>query len=257
MAKRPVFLAERTGASLVREVLLDFEWHPGFAVSQKQRSIRALHEAVRCVEPDRRTLEVSSKAVDSFGKSLSAFRLTKALPAPDCHRACLEAAFQGSKVFWDGGPQQLSELYWNPDGRDIKRIMRPWQAIPVRSFKFGDEEWPVEPKSAFYDWLYIRALCESEATDGVRDRLRQYDAFTDIEFNPRKSFNCQARSCALFVALAGRDALHRTETRDAFLELLEEHRYGSPAASDPCVGTQDDLLAEKPTLKKTAQSGAA
>jgi type I restriction enzyme M protein len=29
----------------------------------------------------------------------------------------------------------------------------------------------------------------------------EYDSFTDIEFNPEKSINCQAKSCALFVSL--------------------------------------------------------
>lgn len=108
----------------------------------------------------------------------------------------------------------------------MKRIMRPWQSIPLSHFKFGDEEWPLEPKSAFYDWLYIRALCEHELSDQIQQNIVQYDGFTDIEFNPRNSFNCQARSCALFVAISRRSALHKTETRDAFLKLLEEHDYG-------------------------------
>ena len=35
----------------------------------------------------------------------------------------------------------------------------------------------------------------------MRERVLEYAGFTDIEFNPKKSLNCQARSCALYVAL--------------------------------------------------------
>ena len=33
----------------------------------------------------------------------------------------------------------------------------------------------------------------------IEEDLNEFDAFTDIEFNPKRSFNCQAKSCALFV----------------------------------------------------------
>ena len=226
MARRPVFVPEPDGRGLVRETLVEFEWHPGFSVAQKQRSIRAFHEAARHSHQHRRILEVSTKGEEPLGRQLSAFELQKTLP-DDSFRVCLEAAFQASKVFLDGDQcTQLSELYRNRDARDVKRIMRPWQSIPLTHFRFGAEEWPLEPKSAFYDWLYIRALCEHERSDEIQREIVQYDGFTDIEFNPRKSFNCQARSCALFVAIAKRSALDKTETRDAFLKLLADQNYG-------------------------------
>ena len=171
---------------------------PGFSVAQKQRSVRALHEAARRSQRHERILEVSTKSDEPLGRQLSAFELQKALP-DDSFRTCLEAAFQASKVFLDGDHHtQLSEIYRNRDARDVKRIMRPWRSIPLEHFRFGAEEWPLEPKSAFYDWLYVRALCEHERSTDIKRKITQYDAFTDIEFNPRKSFNCQARACALF-----------------------------------------------------------
>lgn len=225
MAKRPVFFSEPDGRGLVRETLVEFEWHAGFSVAQKQRSIRALHEAAQRTA-NRRILEVSTKGEEPLGRQLSAFELLKRLPN-ESFRSCLEATFQASKVFQDGDQRtQLSELYSNRDARDVKRIMRPWQSIPLTHFRFGVDEWPLEPKSAFYDWLYIRALCEHERSNEIQREIVAYDGFTDIEFNPRKSFNCQARSCALFVALAKRSALGKTETRDAFLRLLADHDYG-------------------------------
>ena len=237
MARRPIFLPEAD--ALVREQLVEFQWHPGFSMVQKQRSIRALHEAAaRDSLQQPRILEVSTKGEESLGRQLSALQLQKRLP--DGFRTCLESAFQGSKVFLEGPNghrlTQLPELYRNRDGKDVKRIMRPWQKVPLKQFRFGDEEWPLEPKSAFYDWLYIRALCEHERSTEIQQELMQYDGFTDIEFNPVKSFNCQARSCALFVALAQRAALHRTERRDVFLTLLREHGYGQ--ISNPLFSTR-------------------
>ena len=188
-----------------------------------------MHDAARHSFAKQKILEVSTKSEgaphtqgDTLGQQLSAFRLRKALP--DGHSACLEGAFQGSKVFADGN--QLTELYSNHNGRDVKRIMRPWQKTPLKQFRFGIEDWPLEPKSAFYDWLYIQALREHPQFNEIQRSLQQYDAFTDIEFNPKKSFNCQARSCALFVALVERSALEEAETRDGFLGLLETFGYG-------------------------------
>lgn len=231
MASRPVFLLD--DSALVREKPVEFEWHPGFSVAQKQRSVRALHAAAaRDSSQSRRILEVSTKGDTALGTQLSAFRLQKTTPGG--FRTCLEAAFQGSKVFQEasGDGRQLSDLYWNRNGKDVKRIMRPWHDVTLKQFRFGDEVWPLEPKSAFYDWLYIRALCEHEQSDQIRKELVEYDAFTDIEFNPARSFNCQARSCALFTALDRRSSLARTGTRDEFLELLAEHDYGQAPRSE-------------------------
>ena len=223
MAKRPVFLPD--SKCLVREEVVEFKWYPGFSFEQKRRSIRALHVAAQDSLGNPRLLEVSTKSDasgESLGQKLSAFRLRKTLPGGEA--TCLEAAFQGSKVFADGN--QLTELYSNHSGRDVKRIMRAWQRIPLTGFRFGTEDWPLDPKSAFYDWLYIRAVLEHPQSDEIISGLQEHDAFTDIEFNPKKSFNCQARSCALLVALTMRSALDQTRTREGFLGILEEFGYG-------------------------------
>ena len=50
----------------------------------------------------------------------------------------------------------------------------------------------------------------------LSEAVCRYDAFTDVEFNPEKSINCQARSAAIFVSLrktgALEDALRDPET---------------------------------------------
>ena len=42
--------------------------------------------------------------------------------------------------------------------------------------------------------------CVWERQD-LAEKICDYNAFTDIEFNPEKSINCQARSAAIFVSL--------------------------------------------------------
>ena len=57
--------------------------------------------------------------------------------------------------------------------------------------------------------------------------LLKFDAFNDIEFNPEKSFNCQARSCALYVSLLETGLLHDALADPvSFVEVLEHHGYG-------------------------------
>ena len=76
----------------------------------------------------------------------------------------------------------------------------------------------MEPKTAFYDWLYINALLQKRE---ALASLCRYIAFTDIEFAPDRSINCQARSCALFVALTTANLLDEAmSSAAAFVKLL-------------------------------------
>ena len=62
-----------------------------------------------------------------------------------------------------------------------------------------DREFPTEPKSYFYNWLYINALALHPE---LADEAAGYDAFTDITFNPAKQVSCQAEALAIYAALA-------------------------------------------------------
>lgn len=151
----------------------------------------------------RRPLEVSSKSIELMGQALSAFNL-KVLH-PSAGKISLESAFQGSKVFERSG--HISHAY-NMDPRDAKTIAREANSNDsLKGFQWVDRFWPLEPKSWFYDWLYISAVLQSHPE--APNLLRTYDAFTDIEFNPQKSFNCQARSCAIISATADDSELIR------------------------------------------------
>lgn len=79
------------------------------------------------------------------------------------------------------------------------------------------------PRTAFYDWLYLSALNQNK---NLALHLLNFDGFTDIEFNPAKSINCQARAAALFVSLVRRNMLDDVlSSKDGFLSKLASH-YG-------------------------------
>lgn len=213
MAERPVFIPSNEGKLLVEEKMVSFTWHPGFALSQAQKSIAALHDAAR-ESVDGEILEISSKSPMELGVALSAFNLS--FETPKGRKLTVETAFQGSKVF-EGG-QQYEDLY-ETRSRDAKTDVRLKQSGDVIAFRFEGEEWPLEPKTAFYDWLYLQALWQNRE---LASQLHDYDAFTDIVFNPKKSFNCQARAAALFVSLEKRNLLKEVlRSRERYLEIIK------------------------------------
>ncbi len=199
MAKRPVFSISKDGATLLEIHEVEFQWHAGMAMSQRQKSMRSLHSAISDVWPDRRILEVSRMSDNPIGTELSAFNLM--LMLPDIGNVPLECAFQASKVFECGGPY-VELLHVSP--ADAKRDPRLKNSGRLVRFHLFNHDWPLEPPTAFYDWIYIRALYR---TPRLAEAVQAFDTFTDIAFNPEKSINCQARAVALFVALSKRGIL--------------------------------------------------
>lgn len=204
MAKRPIFIPHKEGPSRVSEIKVDFEWFPGFSLQQKQRSIASLHESANVSFGLSPLLEISSKSSSATGQALSAFNLTLDDPVLG-HSASVEAAFQGSKVFEHGGP--YTDLY-EKTAREARGDTRLKESGNLRFFQFGEKRWSLEPKTAFYDWLYLRALRQHP---DLAERLLDYAGFTDIEFNPKRSINCQARSAALYVSLKHREMDERMD----------------------------------------------
>ena len=191
MAKRPVFVPLAKPDHLVDEVEIDFEWSPGFAPVQKKKNVAALHEVAskRGLHP---LLEVSTKSEELLGQRLSAFSLRI---ETEMGEISIEAAFQGSKVFQQGGP--YTDIY-GKDSRGAKKDPRIRESGRLVGFSYFGQEWPLIPKTSFYDWLYLTALRPHQ--EFLR-KLFEYKGFTDIEFNPKKSINCQARTCAMLVSL--------------------------------------------------------
>lgn len=214
MAVRPVYVPrdDRPGVVVCS---LDFEWFPGFSTAQKQRSIHSLHAAAgkAGIEP---VLEISSKSAEELGVSLSAFHLS--LTDADGSRSCsVETAFQGSKVFEGGGP--FIDLL-NGTSREAKQDERLQSSGRLLRFEFQGTVWPLKPRTYFYDWLYLSAL---EQQSGLRETLVGYRGFTDIEFNPKKSINCQAYSAALYVSiLESGQSETILSSPESFLESLQD-----------------------------------
>ena len=211
MARRPVF-APDSDKPYVSELSLDFEYFPGFSIQQKQRSIASLHASYVAKFPSSRVLEVSSKSESDIGVRLSAFNLMIEHPGRGSYS--VECAFQASKVFLHGGP--FVDLL-DASSRAAKTDRRLRESGELVAFRYCEHEFPLEPKTYFYDWLYASALCRD---DKLVEQVMMFDAFTDIEHNPERSINCQARSVAKVVGLAREglleDALQSPQT---FLEL--------------------------------------
>lgn len=232
MATRPVYVPNVS--SDIPEVIVksvDFKWFPGMAKSQKQKSIDSLHEAASQlrIAP---ILEISSKSKVDLGIRLSAFNLM--IKTKISNRSfSVESAFHSSKVFERGGP--FVDLL-EQSSRRAKKDMRLRESGSLVRFEFFSKIFPLEPRTFFYDWLYINALNQHK---DLADKMIEYRGFTDIEFNPKKSLNCQAYSAALYASLqaTGRlsDAL---ESPDSFSDILRVEY----SKRDKTFGIQNSLL---------------
>ncbi len=194
MAERPVFIPSLTGSCLVHEKPVRFTWHSGMAATQKRKNVRELHAAARA-EGLHPLLEISTKSEDPIGVELSAFNLMTSI---DGRLTTVECTYQGSKVFEGGGP--FNDLYF-VDSRAAKTDERLRNSGRIMGFELEETIYPLSPPTAFYDWIYINAL---HRNPGWQRMLGRYAGFTDIEFNPERSLNCQARSCATYVSLVQR-----------------------------------------------------
>ncbi len=220
MAVRPVFVPHEAGPFLVRTQLVEFVWSAGMAVSQKQKSVRALHAAAAMLNIDN-VLEVSSKSPHALGVALSAFNLSFTTKKSG-RTLTVESAYQGSKVFENGGP--FIDILTKPS-IDAKRDERLRESGRLLKFCFFGDDWPLEPQTAFYDWVYLNALKTHEQ---LGSEIAGFSAFTDIEFNPGKSVNCQAYSVALYASLVRRRFLEKAlSSKEAFLEIVSNFAVSS------------------------------
>ena len=130
MANRPIFLTSQHEDIFFREKNIDFEWFAGMATSQKQKSVKSLHKASE-LQGITDILEVSTKSEDILGNKLSAFNLS--LLAPNRKKLLLEVAFQGSKIFDNGGPYH--DLY-EKDPLEVKKDDRISKDFKIIGFNF-------------------------------------------------------------------------------------------------------------------------
>ena len=217
MAKRPVYYIDSYSDVRVKDI--EFLWTPGFSISQKQKSIKDFHANIsktfNCSID--KILEISTKSNVKLGVELSAFNLNF---KKNGIFNSVEVFFQSSKIFELGGP--YTDLL-NFSSRIAKTDKRLRESGELKSFLLFDQEWPLEPITYFYDWIYINALYQNK---NLEKELLNYEYFTDIEFNPKRSLNCQAHSAALYVSLYKKNLLEKViNDRDYFSSLLKTKTY--------------------------------
>ncbi|EJN18248.1 DarT1-associated NADAR antitoxin family protein [Pseudomonas sp. GM80] len=232
MAFRPVFIPTPGAVTLVETKSIDFKWFPGMSVAQKQRSVDSLQQAALESMPSlSRILEVSSKSKDELGVALSAFNLSFTTLKHNLTMS-VECAFQGSKVFENGGP--FKDLF-RRTSREAKLDERIKSSGRLTKFSFFNMDWELEPRTAFYDWLYINALMKQPSS--IIDEITSYSAFTDIEFNPEKSMNCQAYSIALFVSLHEQGLLDKAiASKESFLSTVKSSLISNSSQNEAIQG---------------------
>jgi len=213
MANRPIFRSTNTTNELFKETNIDFKFFNGFSVSQKLKSIQSLHSEVK-KKGCSKILEVSTKSDNKLGWSLSAFNLMVDFDIDK--KITLECAFQGSKVFENGS--QYDELYF-VESIKAKKDTRLRNSGNIIGFNYNGTFWENEPTTAFYDYLYIKTLYANYRD--IITELSKYDTFTDIEFNPKRSINCQARTCAILVSLLQLNLLDDAMTsKENFIKIV-------------------------------------
>jgi len=193
MANRPYFIIGNGTTEFYIEKNCEFKFYTGFALAQKQKSVKSLHEEIQKANPKSKILEVSRRSENPLGIQLSAFNLQ--YKYSDGKSYPVECVFQSSKVF-ESGDKYDGLLYVTP--REAKTDDRIRNSGKLKKFSLDGVDWELEPKTMFYDYIYISALANDK---NLCEQLMGFNTFTDIEFNPQKSFNCQARSVAIAVTL--------------------------------------------------------
>ena len=212
MAYRPVFYGDAFG---YKKHMIDFEFFTGFSLSQKQKSIQSLHNSIIRNFPGRKILEVSSKSLDEIGRQASAFNLNVILKSGK--EFSVEQIFQGSKKFRRGGSQL--HLIDQMTSKELKKyIGKLHQVDELVSFESFGQIFPLKPQTFFYNWLYINSLHKNQF---LANQIINYDTFTDIEFNPNKSKNCQAEACSIYVYLYKSNLLdYALSSKENFLQVV-------------------------------------
>ncbi|MBR1554689.1 MAG: hypothetical protein IJ644_04765 [Oscillospiraceae bacterium] len=183
MAVRPAFCISPNQQVIAKQI--EFQWISGLSFQQKQKNADSLQNAVKQAFPDASPLEISTKSRNELGIKLSAFNL-KYQGYP------LECVYQSSKVFQHGGAFKDLLQKQPREAKSDKRLKESGELI---AFYHDGITWALEPKTAFFDFIYISAVRESLKPDEIQ-QIAEYNCFTDIEFNPENGINTQARTVA-------------------------------------------------------------
>lgn len=213
MAKRYVYIVDSNNE--FQKVEVDFEWFPGFSKVQKQRSVESLHNSFSQYH-NQNILEVSTASIKELGVALSAFNLK--IETKKGYHFTVEQLFQTSKVFKREGVQ-TKLLEEGMDSKNLKKRMRELhETDELTGFECFGRVFKLKPETLFYNWLYIQALVNNPE---LSLKILEYNAFSDISFNPKKSINCQAEACAIYVMLKRKNNLDEAlKSTEIFEEIV-------------------------------------
>lgn len=240
MRTLPIFVPTFQADSLYREVWVEVRTEVGLATGIRRMNIAKLHAAGKAqhLTP---LLEVSTLSELELGRSLSAFNLLVKTPKGPLR---VENLYQGSKIFEGGGPFQ--DLYFTSPVKAKQDLrLKKAQKTPFVGYRYFDEDWPAEPRTGFFTWLYLTALKQWPT---LFKGLEDYSGFTDIHFHPERGINCQARCCAIAASLKKLGLLNDVlASREAFLALnLDLKELGGAAAAAFSEATSPAISAPKP-----------
>lgn len=169
----------------------EFDFFGGFAITQKQKTIESFHLSIS-LKDTYNILEVSRKSKNQLGNQLSAFNL---LITINNNKYPLECVYQSSKIF-NRTIQFYECLTLTPlESKKLVQTKVKEFGLVLSGFNFFGIEFPISPSTLFYDYIYVLAL--SQNLD-IANQITDYNCFTDIEFNHKKQFASQARSCAIY-----------------------------------------------------------
>lgn len=222
MAKKKYFKIDLIN-NKVEEKEIEYIFSPGSAKIQKEKNIKSIKENIEKKEGfENKILEISTKSDTDLGVKLSAFNLS--IKTKKNRIISVETLFQSSKKFEKGGP--FLDLL-DKDSKSAKKDKRLRESGELVCFMYKGEKWELEPKTLFYDWLYINILDINIKEKKLNlKEIKKYQIFTDVEFNHKKSINCQARSLALYIVLHNMEQLKKSLKDKEFFKKNLEKIYG-------------------------------
>ena len=171
-----------------------FDFYPGFSSTQKQKNIESFHSALK-FDGINEVLEISRKSSNPIGSKLSAFNLMIEIFG---NKYPIECVYQSSKVFNGKTFHELLNVEPTVAKKTVKEAVEK-EKLVLTSFECLGYKFPLYPYSLFYDYIYVVALKQNP---DIAKEVLEYNCFTDIEFNHKKQFASQARSCAIFKYLS-------------------------------------------------------
>ena len=187
MVTRPIYISTGKPENPFTKEDIEFVWVKGMSYKQKCKRRDSLHDAIAKTKLYHRAklLEISTKSNIDLGIKLSALNLTVKFNSGN--EETVEKIYQSSKVF-------------DEDHNII-------------GFKYGNTTFEKDPKSMYYDYIYMLGLYFHKE---YHEELSKYSIFTDIEFNPNKQSNTQARAAAIWNTLYKNNMTNIVENRDEF-----------------------------------------